>query len=140
MRRFLVDVDVVLDVLLDRRPHSAGASALWSARERGLCRLALSAHALTTVYYLAAKQRDAAFARTMTTDLASLFEIAAVDEPVIHRALAIDLGDFEDAVVCAAAERSGCDAIVTRNLRHFRKSPLPAIDPTTALAWIAADE
>jgi predicted nucleic acid-binding protein len=37
--------------------------------------------------------------------------------------------DFEDAVVAAAAESSGCDAIVTRNVRDFRATPVAAVTP-----------
>jgi hypothetical protein len=44
--------------------------------------------------------------------------------------------DFEDAVTAAAAERAGCDAVVTRNLADYDASPIPAIDPATALAWL----
>ena len=136
----MVDVNVVLDVLLDRTPHAAAASALWAARERGKCQLALAAHGITTIFYLAARQRDRAFARAVVADLAAVFEIAAVDEAVLRRALALELHDFEDAVACAAAEGAGCEAVVTRNLRDFAASPLPALDPATALAWVAAGE
>lgn len=136
MKRLLVDLNVVLDVLLERAPHSAAASALWAAREHGECELVLPAHGVTTIFYLATRQRDAAFARAVVTDLTVVFEIAAVDEAVIRRALALEMSDFEDAVTAAAGERAGCDALVTRNLSDFSSSPLLAIDPATALAWI----
>jgi predicted nucleic acid-binding protein len=35
LKRLLLDVNVMLDVLFDRRPHAAAASALWAAGERG---------------------------------------------------------------------------------------------------------
>lgn len=44
--------------------------------------------------------------------------------------------DFADAMSVAAAERSACDAIVTRDPRGFRGSPVEAIDLATASAWI----
>lgn len=136
MRRYLVDVNVVLDVLHDRAPHARPAASLWAAREHGRCVLSLPAHGITTIFYLPSRQRGAAFARTVIGDLVSVFEIAAVDESVVRRALDLDVPDFEDAVVAAAAEAAGCEAIVTRNLADFDRAPLPAIDPTMALAWI----
>lgn len=33
--RILVDLDLVLDVLLDREPHADAAAALWSSVETG---------------------------------------------------------------------------------------------------------
>jgi predicted nucleic acid-binding protein len=139
--RLLVDVDVVLDVLLDRRPHAAAASALWAAGERGSCRLAVSAHAVTTIFYLASRQRSRSFARSLISDLLTVFDVAAVDGAILARAATLELADFEDAVFVAAAEASACAAVVTRNLAHYEGGPLPAIDAAAALAWLnLADE
>jgi predicted nucleic acid-binding protein len=139
LKRLLVDVNVVLDVLLDRAPHAETASSLWAAGERGRCRLLLPAHAVTTVFYLAAKARDAKFARSVVADLVSIFEVAPVDAAVLRRALALEMADFEDAVAAAAAEAAGADALVTRNLDDFEASPLPAVDPPMALAWLEVE-
>jgi predicted nucleic acid-binding protein len=129
-------LNVVLDVLLDRQPHAGMASALWAAGERRSCQLTLAAHGLTTIFYLVSRQRDRQTAKRVVADLASVFEIAPVDEEAVRRALAMELPDFEDAVTAAAAERTGCDAVVTRNLDDFEGSPIPAIDAATALAWL----
>jgi hypothetical protein len=136
LKRLLVDVDVVLDVLLDRKPHAAAASALWAARELGRCHLAISAHAVTTIFYLAARQRTASFARGLVGDLLRVFDVAPVDGAVLARAAALEMADFEDAVSAAAAEAFACEAVVTRNLADYAKSPLRAIDAATALAWL----
>ena len=41
--------------------------------------------------------------------------------------------DFEDAVVDAVAERSGASYIVTRNIKDFADSAVPAILPADFL-------
>ena len=43
---------------------------------------------------------------------------------------------FEDAVQVAAARACGASHIVTRNVRHFARSPIPAITPREALAQL----
>jgi hypothetical protein len=43
---------------------------------------------------------------------------------------------FEDAVVAAIAQREKADFIVTRNGRHFRNSPVPAVSPADFLALL----
>ena len=52
MKRVLLDVNVILDVLLDRKPHAEASAAAWAAVEIGAAKGLLAAHAVTTVYYL----------------------------------------------------------------------------------------
>ena len=134
MKPLLLDLNVILDVLLDRRPGADAASALWAAIETGQGRGLVPAHGLTTVFYLLEKARDAAFARTGVERLISVFGVAAVDDAVIRRALVVGWPDFEDAVCAAAAEASGCEAIVARDPDGYPDCALPVIDPAAALA------
>ena len=137
-RRFLFDLNVVLDVLLDRTPHVTSAAALWSRVERGDVTGYLAAHGITTVHYLAQRARGKRFARQTVEDLLSVFEVAAVGEKTIRQAMSLPLADFEDAVCAACAAASNCEAIVTRDPAGFRGSPVPPVDAATALAWLTA--
>lgn len=138
MRRVLLDVNVVLDVLLDRRPFSESASAVWSAVEEGRGAGLLSAHALTTIHYLNARAVGSREAGLTTDALLSVFDVAPVDRAVLGAALALGWDDFEDAVTAAAAHRARCDALVTRNPRDFKRSPVSVLAPSEAVAWLAA--
>ena len=139
MRRVLLDLNVLLDVLLDREPHAEMSAAIWAAIEERRLDGALAAHGLTTIFYLVAKQRGRVAAREVVADLLAVFGIAAVDEVVLRRAVALDLADFEDAVAAAAAEAAACDAIVTRDLSGFRGSPVQALEPLLVLAALDAE-
>jgi predicted nucleic acid-binding protein len=136
MTRLLLDVNLVLDVLLDRQPHAGAAADVWTAVETGRARGFLSAHAITTVHYLNGRSVGAKAARDTTDALLSVFEIAAVDEGVVRSALALKWCDFEDAVTAAAAQRARCSAIVTRNPRDFKGSPVRVLTPVEAAAWL----
>jgi predicted nucleic acid-binding protein len=57
------------------------------------------------------------------------FEVAGTTHRELKRARRLDWPDFEDAVVAAAAESYSCTHIVTRNVRDFRDSPVPALTP-----------
>jgi len=46
------------------------------------------------------------------------------------------VADFEDAVCAAAAEASGCEAIVTRDPSGFPTPRFPVVDPIAALSWL----
>jgi predicted nucleic acid-binding protein len=138
MNRILLDVNVVLDVLLDRRPHAEAASAVWTAVETGRVRGFLSAHALTTVHYLNEREVGGRVARETTEALLSVFEVAAVDEGVLRAALGLGWKDFEDAVTAAAAQRARCSAVITRNPADFKRSPIKVMAPAEAAAWLNA--
>ena len=140
MTRILFDVNVILDVLLDRRPHAAPASAAWAAVEDGRAEGFLSAHAVTTLHYLNGRTIGPRGAKETTEALLSVFEVAPVDGAVLRSAVALAWSDFEDAVTAAAAKRARCQAIVTRNPRDFRHSPVRVLSPSEAAAWLAVAE
>jgi len=130
--KVLLDVNVVLDVLLDRQPHCTASAAVWSAVESGVAEGLLSAHAVTTIHYLIRKHTSAAKARQTLTAILRVFGVAMVDERVIQSALEMHSPDFEDSVTAAAAQLAECDFIVTRDPKGFRGSPVQALTPEAA--------
>jgi predicted nucleic acid-binding protein len=129
----LLDTNVVLDVLLDRPPHSTASAAVWTAIETGRAKGLVAAHAVTTIHYLIAKELGTTKAKRMTKAIVTVFGVAAVDQAVIHQALTLPSADFEDAVTQAAAAVAGCDFIVTRDVKGFRKSPVRPLLPEAFL-------
>jgi predicted nucleic acid-binding protein len=127
----------VLDVLLDRQPHVIPAAALWACIERGQAEGYLSAHAFTTIFYLAQKAKGRRAAARMVEAILKVFRVGTVDEAVIAGALALPCPDFEDAVSAACAESAQCSALVTRDPRGFKGTSLPVISPAEALAGLA---
>lgn len=136
MKRLLLDLNVFLDVILDRQPDADVAAALWAAIEQGHGQGLIPAHGVTTIFYILEKARGAEFARQGVERLVGVFSVAPVDEDVVKRALSLAWPDFEDAVCAAAAEARDCDALVTRDPEGYPDPPLPVIDPAAALAWL----
>lgn len=137
-RRVLVDLNVILDVLLDRAPHADAAASLWAVVEAGEGEGLLAAHAVTTLHYLATRSGGRAFGNRCVADVLSVFSVAPVDAAVLAEALVMEWDDFEDAVCAAAARSAGCDMIATRDPRGFKKSACPALAPRDALVAIRA--
>lgn len=132
MRKALVDVNVVLDVLLDRHPHAKASAAVWRAIEDGSSQGLLAAHAVTTIHYLIQRTAGEAKATRDVSSILKVFGVATVDGAVIQAAVGLALPDFEDAVSVAAAQLAGCDFIVTRDPKGFRGSPIRTLTPETA--------
>lgn len=137
MRRLLLDVNVILDVLLDREPWADAAAGLWAAVESGRVRGLIPAHGVTTIHYLMRKARGVEFADRGVSDILSVFGVAGIDGRVLEAALALRLADFEDAVCAAAGAAARCDLLVTRDPAGFRGSPVKVASPGEALARLS---
>ena len=133
MKTVLVDINVILDVLLNRHPHVEASAEVWAAIETGSAKGLLAAHAVTTIHYLIRKQLGTAKAKRTVAAMLRVFGIAPVDSQVIQLALELPLADFEDAVTAAAARFVGCEAIVTRDPKDFRASPIRCLTPEAAV-------
>ena len=59
-------------------------------------------------------------------------DVAKTGTEDMRYAAGLPLADFEDAMQVAAARACGARWIVTRNLRDYTRSPIPAISPRRA--------
>ena len=132
--RILLDTNVVLDVLLKREPHWIASANVFAQVETSVHVGLLCATTITTLHYLLGKELTPANSNRAINTLMSLFEIAAVNRNIIESALAGKMPDFEDAVLAHAGHRAAADFIITRNLKDFKRSPLPSFSPTQWLA------
>ena len=129
----LVDTDVLIDVALDRRPHSGPSSALLDRLESGGRRAFVAWHTLSNFYYLVTPARGAAGTRDFIAELVRFVAVAPADTAALRYAVSLPMADFEDALQVAAARACGARHIVTRNIRDFARSPIPAVTPREAL-------
>lgn len=135
--RLLVDTNVVLDVILDREPWAADAVRLLDSIERGEAKGFVAAHAVTTVHYIVARASDRSTANMAVADLLAVLTVVETGAAEFHRALAMGLGDFEDAVQAAACLSAGADYLVTRNARDFKGAPVSTRTPGEVLALLS---
>ena len=138
--KILFDTNLILDVLIDRKPFSEAASQLLSLVEQGEVSGIICATTVTTIHYLSTKILRKNKSQHQIADLISLFEIAAVNRAVIEEALTSNFSDFEDAVIYQAARHAGAEAIVTRDPKGFQKSNLPIFSPIELLNILQAIE
>lgn len=138
MSRILLDTNVLLDVLLDRKPHAGSSALVFAAVETGRVEAFLAAHAVTTIHYLIRREMTAAQTRRVIVAILNLLKIAPVDGSVIAEALQSASPDFEHAVTAAAARAAGCDYVVTRDPKGFRASHVRPLTPEAILPLLEA--
>ncbi len=131
--KVLFDTNIILDVLLDRQPFSEYASHLMSKVERSEINGFLCATTVTTIHYLLSKNLSKQQAMISINSIMALFEVASVNRLVIENALKSKFTDFEDSVLHESARHAGADYIITRNIKDFKDTTIPAFVPAEFL-------
>lgn len=129
----LIDNNVLVDLALDRKPHSLAAEELLNRIQQTATPAFVAWHSIATLFYVAnrAAGRDAAL--IFIDRLADLLTVVPTGSAALRYALSLRMNDFEDAMQVAAARTAGAEYIVTRNIRDFTHSSVPAIAPEQAL-------
>jgi len=126
----LADTNVILDVILKREPFFAASYEILNLAAQDKICVMITASSVTDIYYLLRKSsKDGAAARNTLNQLFAIVRIADVRAEDIHRALQSPVADFEDAVAIEVARKNACEVIITRNIKNFSGSVIPAIIP-----------
>ena len=130
----LLDTDVLIDIALDRRPHSDPAADLLDRIESSGETVFVAWHSVSNFYYLVSPSHGRRRARDFIVELTRFVQVAPADAEAIRYAASLPMKDFEDAMQVAAARACGALSIVTRNIKDYRRSPIPAVSPRQALS------
>ena len=134
----LFDTNVILDLFLEREPFVEGAIQAVALVETSKLEGFLCATTVTTLDYVLSQSLPQKEAKLAFRRLLGLFEIAPVNRSILDQAMDSSVKDFEDAVLEQSALLVSADVIVTRNLKDFKKSKVPAFDPLTLLSSLNA--
>lgn len=137
MKKILIDTDVILDFFFDRKPFSKNAAIILSLCENKLIEGFVTPVIISNTYYLL--RRTAKHEKTIKKlkQLFAITKILNMDGKVIERALNSDFKDFEDALQNYSAINNGeIDAIITRNVKDFKKSEIGVLTPESYIKLI----
>ena len=127
--RVLADNDIVLDFLLKRKPFYGEAKELFRLAARKKIEIYVASITPINAFYTIRKERDRATAFAAVRGVLELLSVCSTDKRTLQSAFSLGFSDYEDAVQCASAMAEGLDAIVTRNLRDYKNSPIPVHSP-----------
>jgi predicted nucleic acid-binding protein len=132
--RVLVDTNVLLDVLAERKPFYPEAVRIWTLAESQRLDAHVAAISFTNCYYLVRKHADQRSADKAVRLLRDVFTPVDLTARIITQAIDSGLGDFEDAIQFHSAVCAGAECVITRNPDHFPKAPLSILTPAEFLA------
>ncbi len=129
----LLDTDILIDVALARQPFADFSAQVLDAAERRAFRAYIAWHSISNFYYIvqgASKKRQT---KKFIVELLTFVEIAPTRTKDALFAATLNVTDFEDALQIAAAKACVAEFIVTRNTKHYKKSPIQAQLPSEFL-------
>lgn len=133
----LVDTNVVLDVLLKRKPYMTDSQDIMEKCANRELIGYLAAHSIPNLFYILRKFYTQEERRRYIKNLCSIFHISELNEKKILSAIE-NKGflDFEDCLQEECAVEVMADYIVTRNLEDYKKSRVKAVTPEEFLALL----
>lgn len=133
MTRVLLDNDVVLDFILTRQPFFAEADEIFVRLQNKEFKAYISTITPINAFYTTRKEKGRDVAFKAVKSLLKLVEFCRTNKSVLQNAFTLSFTDFEDAVQCASALAENLDAIVTRNTKDYKNSPVQIYSPTEFL-------
>ena len=135
--KVLIDTNIILDLLCDRKEFCGDASRLFKLCEVKKLQGIVSALSIPNIVYIMRKELDGEKIREIINRLSMIFTIADLKAADIEKAAALPMNDFEDALQSVCAARVKADYIVTRNLKDFVNSKVVAVKPSELLERIS---
>ena len=134
--RILVDTNVLLDVLCNRKEFVGMSAKVWKCCETRIVEGHISALSVPNIVYILRKELDAKKTVEIIDRIGLIFTIDDLRAEDLKKAAAFEYSDFEDALQSICAERVKADHIVTRNIKDFQGTSITAISPADFIAII----
>ena len=132
----LIDGNIILDVLQRREPHIEASSKIWKLCETDQVEGFISALTFTDLVYVMRKELTPDRIQEVLKKMALIFRFTDLSVADLTEAAEMKWNDYEDAVQSATAKRVHADCIITRNIRDYLQSTVPAYTPAEFLQRI----
>ena len=134
--KILIDTNVILDVLCNRPDFVENSSKVWKYCEIDKVKGYISALSVPNIVYIMRIELNPERTRQLIQQIMRIFDVAELKTGDLKNAADMLTCDFEDAVQMCCAERIKADYIITRNIRDFKDSKVPALKPSEFLERI----
>lgn len=134
--KVLIDTNVILDVLCNRYKFVEDSSRVWKYCEVNQIEGYISALSVPNIVYILRKELTPQKTQQLIQQILMIFEVIDLKSSDLKNAAEMLSSDFEDAVQMCCANRIKADYIITRNIRDFKESKVPALKPSEFLERI----
>jgi len=127
--KIFIDSDVLLDYLTGREYALNETKLIINKGLKKELRLFTSSLIIANIHYFISKVQNSKQATLKIEKLTSFIRILNVGEKEITQAINSNFKDFEDSIQNNCAMNSKMDIILTRNIKDFKNSELPKMNP-----------
>ena len=131
--KILVDTNVILDVLCNRSEFVEASSKVWKYCEVGRIEGYISALSVPKIVYILRKELTPEKTAQLIQQITMIFKVVDLKSADLKAAADMFSSDYEDALQMCQASRINAVFIVTRNIRDFKESKIPALKPSELL-------
>lgn len=126
----LIDTNVLIDFIAKREPFYIFSEKVIDFCRQEIVEAAIAGHSVLNAMYILRKNFSLSELKAIFLNLCEFIYIESVDFEKILSALRDDnFSDFEDCVQMQCALNFHADYIVTRNIKDFSASDIPAVTP-----------
>lgn len=134
--KILVDTNVILDVLCNRHEFVDDSSKIWKYCEVDQIEGYISALSVPNIVYILRKELTPQKTDQLIKQITMIYKVVDLKSSDLKSASEMFSSDYEDALQMCQANRINADYIVTRNIRDFKGSKVPALKPSELLERI----
>ena len=133
----LVDTNVMIDFLTTREPFYKASSEVIMKCAGEEIEGHIAIHSIPNLQYILRKTSEEK-RRKWLLDICEFLRVEGVSHDDVVKAIGMkDFKDFEDCLQDRCAESIGADYIITRNVKDFDGSAVPAVSPEEFLEAIS---
>lgn len=125
----LLDTDVLIDVALKREPFSQYSSKILELAEQKVLNAFIAWHSISNFYYIVESKSKNYKTTEFIRELLQFIQLSSTKTKDAIFATTLNVSDFEDAMQIAAANACNAELIITRNVKHYKLSPIKAKSP-----------
>ncbi len=125
--KVLIDTNLVLDLLLNRKPFVANAVKVFEQAEKGHIEAYIMANSVTDIVYILRKAYSGDQIREHLQNMFGFIKVMSVTASDIFGAFKLGMPDYEDALLVQCAKAGSIKSIVTRNKKDFQNCPVECL-------------
>ena len=126
-KNIFIDSDILLDIFLQREPFYQYGQKLLNKGKNNEIKIYTSALIIANIYYITVKALGKSEAKDLVNKLLKMLTVLPLEADSISLAMNSNFSDNEDAIQHFIAMRHECEVIITRNLKHYKKSMVPVM-------------